>query len=82
MEGIYKVKICRKKQLTDFTAHRGHLQGKNINCHIELSSNFKCKQNTKVFLDSTEMLGDLNLENNSWMKVLSSFNKETTYKPG
>lgn len=35
---------------------------------------------TKFFLDSAEVEGDLNLANNSWIKVLSSFNKETTYK--
>lgn len=34
---------------------------------------------TKVFFDSVEVVGDFNLANNSWMKVLSSFNKETTY---
>lgn len=35
---------------------------------------------TKFFLDSAEVEGDLNLANNSWIKVLSSFNIETTYK--
>ncbi len=34
---------------------------------------------TKFFLDSAEVEGDLNLTNNSWIKVLSSFSKETTY---
>lgn len=35
---------------------------------------------TKFFFDSVEVLDDFNLANNSWIKVLSSFNKETTYK--
>jgi hypothetical protein len=35
---------------------------------------------TKFFFDSADVVGDLNLANNSWIKVLSSFNKETTYK--
>lgn len=34
---------------------------------------------TKFFLDSAEVLDNLNLTNSSWIKVLSSFNKETTY---
>lgn len=34
---------------------------------------------TKFFLDSADVEGDLNLANNSWIKVLSSFNKDTTY---
>jgi len=35
---------------------------------------------TRFFFDSADVAGDLNLANNSWIKVLSSFNKETTYK--
>lgn len=34
---------------------------------------------TKFFFDSADIMGDLNLAKNSWKKVLSSFNKETTY---
>ena len=34
---------------------------------------------TKFFFDSADVVGDLNLANNSWIKVLSSFNEEITY---
>ena len=43
----------------------------------------KCSEKsiiTKFFLDSADVEGNLNLANNSWINVLSSFNKETTYK--
>lgn len=36
--------------------------------------------NTKFFFDSAEVVDDFNFANNSWIKVLSSFNNETTYK--
>lgn len=33
---------------------------------------------TNFFFDSAETVDDFNLANNSWIKVLSSFNNETT----
>jgi hypothetical protein len=38
----------------------------------------KIEEFTIFFFDSGEVVGDLNLANNSRINVLSSFNKETT----
>jgi len=38
----------------------------------------RTKRLTIFFFDSGEVVGDFNLANNSWINVLSSFNKETT----